>query len=96
MYVAMADKTPKHSTLIQAQWRSRLGTLVRRKSKEDESDLDVMTELDIMTENLRHLELTPTTKKSFSVFEPDDYHLEEGEVRSYLDPKCLQSTLLTV
>ena len=72
-----------------------MGTLVRRKSKEDESDLDVMTELDIMTENLRHLELTPTTKKSFSVFEPDDYHLEEGEVRSYLEPKWLQSTLLT-
>ena len=91
----MADRTPKHNTLIQAQWRNRLGTLVRRKSKEDESDLDVMTELDIMTENLRHLELTPTTKKSFSVFEPDDYHLEEGEVRSYLEPKWLQSTLLT-
>ena len=83
----MGDRTPKHS----AQWKNRLDTLVRRKSKEDESDLEVMTELDIMTENLRHLELTPTTKKSFSVFEPNEYHLEEGENRSYLDPKCLQS-----
>ena len=86
----MGDRTPKHS----AQWRNRLDTLVRRKSKEDESDLEVMTELDIMTENLRHLELTPTTKKSFSVFEPNEYHLEEGESRSYLDPKCLQSMKL--
>ena len=51
-----------------------------------------MTELDIMTENLRNLELTPTTKKSFSAFEPNEYHhLEEGENRSYLDPKSLQS-----
>ena len=83
----MGDRTPKHS----AQWKNRLDTLVRRKSKEDESDLEVMTELDIMTENLRHMELTPTTKKSFSVFEPNEYHLEEGENRSYLDPKCLQS-----
>ena len=61
MYVEMAEKTP--------QWKNRLETLVRRKSKEEESDLDVMAELDIMTENLRHLELTPTTKKSFSFFE---------------------------
>ena len=66
--------------------------MVRRKSKEEVSDLEVMTELDIMTENLRNLELTPTTKKSFSAFEPNEYHhLEEGENRSYLDPKSLQS-----
>ena len=84
----MGDRTPKHS----AQWKNRLDTLVRRKSKEEESDLEVMAELDIMTENLRNLEMTPTTKKSFSAFEPNEYHhLEEGENRSYLDPKCLQS-----
>ena len=84
----MGDRTPKHS----APWKNRLDTLVRRKSKEEVSDLEVMTELDIMTENLRNLELTPTTKKSFSAFEPNEYHhLEEGENRSYLDPKSLQS-----
>ena len=87
----MADRTIKQSSLIQTQWKNKFETLVRRKSKEEESDLDVMTELDIMTENLRQLEMTPTTKKSFSVFEPTDYHLEEGENRSYLDPKSLQS-----
>ena len=86
----MGERTQKHS----APWKNRLDTLVRRKSKEEVSDLDVMTELDIMTDNLRHLELTPTTKKSFSVFEPNEYHLEEGENRSYLDPKCLQSMKL--
>ena len=46
-------------------------------------------ELDIMTENLRSTEMTPLTKKSFSAFHPDDYHLTEGETRSYLDPKSI-------
>jgi len=44
-----------------------------------------------MTENLRSLEvvMTPSTKKTFSSFHPDDYQLEEGDSRSYLDPKSL-------
>ena len=51
---------------------------------------DIMTELEIMTDNLRNLETTPTLKKSFSYFEPDDYNLQEGEMRVYIDPKSLQ------
>ena len=51
---------------------------------------DIMAELDIMTDNLRNMDTTPTLKKSFSYFEPDDYNLEEGEIRVYIDPKSLQ------
>ena len=51
---------------------------------------DIMAELEIMTDNLRNMETTPTLKKSFSYFEPDDYNLQEGDVRVYIDPKSLQ------
>ena len=51
---------------------------------------DILAELEIMTDNLRNLETTPTLKKSFSYFEPDDYNLQEGEMRVYIDPKSLQ------
>jgi len=47
-----------------------------------------------MTENLRQIEMTPTLKKSFSAFNPQDYNLVEGETRSFIDPKCLQDEAL--
>ena len=39
-----------------------------------------MAELDIMTDNLRNMDtlLTPSTKKSFAAFHPEDYNLREG------------------
>ena len=41
---------------------------------------DVMAELDIMTDNLRNMDtiVTPSTKKSFATFHPEDYNLREG------------------
>ena len=79
--------SPKSPLGSQSPWRSRIGsfTLNRRKIQETEA------ELEIMTENLRSLEvvMTPSTKKTFSSFHPDDYQLEEGDSRSYLDPKSL-------
>ena len=39
-----------------------------------------MAELDIMTDNLRNMDtlVTPSTKKSFAAFHPEDYNLREG------------------
>ena len=34
--------------------------------------------------------MTPTTKKKFLEFEPDDYQMEDGETRVYIDPKSLK------
>ena len=38
--------------------------------------------------------MTPTTKKKFLEFEPDDYQMEEGETRVYIDPKSLKGIIL--
>ena len=46
---------------------------------------DVMAELDIMTDNLRNMDtiVTPSTKKSFATFHPEDYNLRKGFETSY-------------
>ena len=38
--------------------------------------------------------MTPTTKKKFLEFEPDDYQMEDGETRVYIDPKSLKGIIL--
>ena len=52
----------------------------------------VQAELEIMTDNLRSSPSvrTNTPRKSFSDLQPDDYYLAEGEMRSYIDPRCLK------
>ena len=44
-----------------------------------------MAELDIMTDNLRNMDtlVTPSTKKSFAAFHPEDYNLRKGFETSY-------------
>ena len=37
--------------------------------------------------------MTPTTKKKFLEFEPDDYQMEDGETRVYIDPKSLKGII---
>ena len=73
--------TPKSTNVLKAKFE----TLTRKKTPDED-----MAELDIMTENLRYLDLTPQSKKSFAAFEPEEYNLTEGETRLYLDPRCIQ------
>ena len=79
------DQSPKSPNV----WKT-FETLTRRRRKEELDDSDIMTELEIMTENLRNIEVTPSAKKSFSHFQPDDYNLEEEESRVYIDPENVQ------
>ena len=37
--------------------------------------------------------MTPITKKKFLEFEPDDYQMEDGETRVYIDPKSLKGII---
>jgi len=70
---------------------SRLGSFSFGKSRLEAAD---QAELEIMTENLRSspslLTASPSSKKAFSELHPDDFHLQDGEARSYLDPACLK------
>ena len=63
-------------------FKAKFETLTRKKTSDEE-----IAEVDIMTENLRYLDLTPQAKKSFTAFEPEECNLMEGETRSYLDPR---------
>ena len=45
-----------------------------------------------LTRNL-DVEMTPITKKKFLEFEPDDYQMEDGETRVYIDPKSLKGII---
>lgn len=72
---------------------SRLGSFSIGKKRLEAAE---QAELDIMTENLLRSPslLTPptpgTSRRTPANIHPDDYYLSEGEMRSYLDPRCLK------
>jgi len=73
--------------------RAKFESFTLKKNRElNMSEAAILSELDIMTDNTRNLdvEMTPTTKKKFLEFEPDDYQMEDGETRVYIDPKSLK------
>ena len=78
MDLPKSPRSPAHSS---GGWKNRLETLTRRRGREDGGQVeeDVMAELDIMTDNLRNMDtlVTPSTKKSFATFHPEDYNLRE-------------------
>ena len=80
-------KSPRSPGPSSGGWKNRLETLTRRRGREDGGQVeeDVMAELDIMTDNLRNMDtlVTPSTKKSFAAFYPEDYNLRKGFETSY-------------
>ena len=80
-------KSPRSPGPGSGGWKNRLETLTRRRGREDGGQVeeDVMAELDIMTDNLRNMDtiVTPSTKKSFAAFYPEDYNLRKGFETSY-------------
>ena len=76
-----SPKTPK-STFREKfdQWTS---------GKMKENYFDIIAELDSVRDTTKYADLTPTQNKSFLDFHPEDFNLEEGETRTYIDPKSL-------